>query len=59
METITFAQVKPSNVLEFAGSQYKVRSVIAQFDRVVITYHDTNEGAPYFYEPLEKVSRIS
>jgi hypothetical protein len=59
METITFAQVKPSDTIIFFETPFKVRSVIVKTDRVEVTYWETNSHYPYFYDPTEKAIRLT
>lgn len=42
--------VEASDVLVFAGGEYKVRSVIVKSDHVKIVLWNTNEEQPYVYE---------
>lgn len=49
--SIAAKEVKASDVIDFAGTQYKVRSVLRKSDHVEIVYWGTNGEQPYWYEP--------
>ncbi len=59
VQEIHAVEINPSDVLEFSGSEYKVRSVWIYSDRVEISFWGVNAEQPYSYERSEVMRKVA